>query len=161
MVHLDEYDLKLLKAVQQDARASNVELSDRVLLSPSQCSRRLARLEEIGVIAAYHAAVSPEKVGLSVSAYVQVVLKRHDRDAVDRFRQALNNLPQILEAYAITGDADFILKVVATDLKSLSGYLMDHILMQDAVGTIRSNIMLDCIKKTPVLPIRVRGRGAD
>ena len=152
-IELDRQDARLLRALQENGRLSNVELSELIHLTPSQCQRRRQKLEELGVVQKYVAQVDPEKVGLHVTALISVTLGKHGERIADEFHQAIQHFPQVLECWSVTGDADYMLKVVATDLKSLSDFMMHQLLNLKTVSNIRSNILLDQLKHTTVLPL--------
>ncbi|SOE01225.1 Lrp/AsnC family transcriptional regulator [Caenispirillum bisanense] len=150
---LDGYDIKILAALQEDARISNVALSERVALSPSQCSRRIARLEQAGLLLGYHARIEPAAVGLDVIALVTVSLKEHGEEAVQAFQRAVLDLPEVLECALTTGDADYLLRVAAPDLRSFSQIVMHRLMALPNVGNLRSSIILDQIKPLAGLPL--------
>lgn len=151
---MDDFDIKLLDALQEDGRLSNFELAERVGLSPSQCSRRRAALEASGAIASYHVHLSREVLGLGVLVFVQVTLAAHSPGNSKRFQKLIAGLPEVLEAYALTGEADYQIKLVVPDLKSLSRILNDVLLPHDSVEHVRSSIVLDCLKQTVRLPLQ-------
>src|SRR4051812_3112133 len=117
---IDDFDIRLLRALQDDGRLTNNDLADKVRLSPSQCSRRRAALEDGGVIAGYHAALAAEAVGLDVVVFVQVTLATHSPDNAKRFAAMIGPLEAVQEAYALTGEADYLVKMVVPDLKALA-----------------------------------------
>src|SRR5579863_8818054 len=125
MADFDDFDLKILGALQRDGRMTNVALSEVVALSPSQCARRLERLEKIGAIRGYGAFLDPEALGFGITALVTVTLEKHARANIKEFRDLVHRRPEIVECLAITGDGDFQLRIVARDLTSFSRFLMD------------------------------------
>jgi len=150
---LDAIDRKILDALQADGRISNVDLAARVHLSAPQCLRRMRALEERGVIRGYRALAAPERLGLGVVAYVHLNI---DADAFGRVReieQLIRSFPQILECYTVSGDYDYLLKVVARDLKSLSQFLTDRLMQTPGVADVRSMICLEEIKAPAPLPV--------
>jgi DNA-binding Lrp family transcriptional regulator len=150
---LDKIDRRLLGALQRNARASNLELAQTVGLSPAQCHRRHKRLEEQGYVARYEARLNPEKLGLGVIAFVDVAMaKGHIRD-LTKFTDAIAVLPEVLECYSVSGDFDYVLKVIAHDLKALSQFLMDRLMRLPGVNSVRSSICLDEIKCSGALPL--------
>ena len=151
---MDDFDIKLLDALQQDGRLNNFELAERVGLSPSQCSRRRAALEASGTIASYHAHLSGEALGLAVLVFVQVTLAAHSPANSKRFQKLIAGLPEVQEAYALTGEADYQIKLIVPDLKSLSRILNDVLLPHDSVEHVRSSIVLECLKSTVRLPLQ-------
>jgi DNA-binding Lrp family transcriptional regulator len=150
---MDDFDLKLLAALQHDGRLTNNELGDKVGLSASQCSRRRAALEQEGVIEGYHAALSPEALGLAVLAFVQVRLATHTPDNSKRFRDLVARTAEVQEAYALTGEADYLVKIAVPDLKALSRILNEVFLAHGSVAQVHSSVVLDRLKKTAGLPL--------
>jgi Lrp/AsnC family transcriptional regulator, leucine-responsive regulatory protein len=153
MEKFDRYDRILLQALQENGRASNVELSDKANLSAPQCYRRVRRLEVDGVIRGYAAQVAPSAVGLSVVAFVSLSIDREQVKKVRELEKAIRLFPEILECYTISGDFDYLLKVVATDLKSLSNFLTDRLMQVPGVAGVRSTICLEEIKAASPVPI--------
>ncbi len=150
---IDDIDLKLLAALQQEGRLTNFELADRVGLSPSQCSRRRVTLEAAGVIEAYRAALSAEALGLSVLVFVEVRLATHSPENSRRFQRLIDGLDEVQEAYALTGEADYLVKLVVPDLASLSRILNEVLLPHGSVAHVRSSIVLHRLKQTSNLPL--------
>jgi DNA-binding Lrp family transcriptional regulator len=146
-------DLKLLAALQDDGRLTNYELADHVGLSASQCSRRRAALEEAGVIASYHAHLSADALGLGITAFVQVTLATHSPDNSRKFVELVAHLEEVQEAFSLTGEADYLVKLVVPDLKALARILNDVFLPHGSVAHVRSSIVLDRLKQTPKLPL--------
>src|SRR6476660_9194347 len=120
---MDEFDLKLLDALQDDGRLTNYDLAERVGLSASQCSRRRSALEEAGIIESYHAFLSAEALGLGIAVFIQVTLATHSPDNAKRFLDLILEVDEVQEAYSMTGEADYLLKLAVPDLKALSRIL--------------------------------------
>src|SRR5205823_12584994 len=120
MLTLDDFDRRILAALQRDGRITNVALAEEVALSPSQCARRLQRLEEAGAIRGYGAFLDPAALGLGITALVTVTLEKHARRNIREFDEVVQGRPEIIECLAITGDGDFQLRIVAKDLASFS-----------------------------------------
>ncbi|RXG99236.1 Lrp/AsnC family transcriptional regulator [Bradyrhizobium zhanjiangense] len=150
---MDQFDVKLLQALQSDGRLSNFELADVVGLSASQCSRRRAALENAGTIASYHAHLDRESLGLGIVVFVQVTLATHSPDNSRRFLKLIESLEEVQEAYALTGEADYLIKATITDLRALSRLLNDVFLPHDSVAHVRSSIVLNRLKQTSQLPL--------
>jgi DNA-binding Lrp family transcriptional regulator len=150
---MDDFDLKLLQALQEDGRLTNNDLADRVGLSASQCSRRRAALENAGVIEGYQAALSTEALGLAVLAFVHVTLAAHSPDNAKRFQQLIDRTEEVQEAYSLTGEADYLVKIAVPDLKALSRILSDVFLAHGSVAHVHSAVALDRLKKTARLPL--------
>lgn len=152
-LELDRIDRKIVAHLQRNARASNVELAEVAHLSAPQCLRRHRRLEEAGLIVAYETRLDAARLGFGVTAFIHVtVAKDHVRD-LPKFRAVAAGLPEILECYAVTGDFDYMLKVVARDLPALSRFLMDTLLKLPGVTSVRSSVCLEEIKCTSALPV--------
>ena len=152
-VQIDDFDRKLLTLLQQDARLTNNELSERIHLSPSQCSRRRMRLEEEGVIRAYRAELDREKLDLGIVIIVTVTLATHNRDNAQRFARLISSLPEVLEAFSLTGEMDYVIKVVVPNLKALSAFVNDVLLPHESVAHVKTAIVLDTLKETTALPV--------
>ena len=153
---IDQFDRKILALLQDDARLTNNDLSERVNLSPSQCSRRRQKLEDEGLIKGYRAVLDRDRLGFSLVNVISVTLSTHNRDNARRFADLLARLPEVLEAHALTGEMDYILKVVTPDLKSLSAFVNDVLLPHDSVQHVKTAIVLETLKETGSLPIRLR-----
>lgn len=151
---MDGFDVKLLGALQDDGRLTNYDLAERVGLSASQCSRRRQALEDAGVIGSYHAALSPQALGLDVIVFVQVTLATHSPDNSKRFVKLIEGLEEVQEAYSLTGEADYLVKLAVPDLKALSRILNEVFLPHESVAHVRSSIVLDRLKQTMRLPLR-------
>ncbi|MEO9337320.1 Lrp/AsnC family transcriptional regulator [Mesorhizobium sp. SB112] len=152
--HLDKFDRKILSILQEDARLTNNDLSERVNLSASQCSRRRQRLEEEGFIKAYRAILDRDKVGFPLVNVISVTLATHNRDNAQRFADLLEKLPEVQEAHALTGEMDYILKVVTPDLKSLADFVNGVLLPHESVQHVKTAIVLQTLKETGALPLR-------
>jgi DNA-binding Lrp family transcriptional regulator len=150
---MDQFDIKLLDALQTDGRLTNYDLAERVGLSASQCSRRRAALEAAGIISSYHARLSTDGVGLDVVVFVQVTLATHSPENSKRFVKLIEGLDEVQEAYALTGDADYLVKLTVPDLKVLSRVLNEVFLPHESVAHVRSSIVLDRLKQTSRLPL--------
>jgi DNA-binding Lrp family transcriptional regulator len=156
MTSLDTFDLKILAALQDDGRLTNQELADLAGLSASQCSRRRARLEEEKIVQGYHADLAAEALGFNVIALVHITLATHSPDNAKRFRDLVRRVDDIQEAYALTGDADYLLKIALRDLKSLSDIVNNVLMPHESVAHVRSSIVLDTLKSSRRLPLGAR-----
>jgi DNA-binding Lrp family transcriptional regulator len=154
MISLDAFDLKILRALQDDGRLTNQELADIAGLSASQCSRRRMRLEEDKVISGYRAELASEALGFGVIAFIQITLATHSPDNAKKFRALVGRIDDIQEAYSLTGDSDYVLKAVLRDLKSLSDIVNEVLMPHPSVAHVRSSIVLDRLKESGKLPLR-------
>lgn len=150
---IDGFDRKILSLLQEDARLTNNDLSERVNLSPSQCSRRRQRLEEEGLIRGYFAQLDRERLGFPLVNVITVTLATHNPDNARRFADLVARLPEVQEAYALTGEMDYVLKVVTPDLKSLSQFVSDILLPHESVQHVKTAIVLQTLKETGALPL--------
>lgn len=150
---IDRYDLQLLAALQRQGQATNAELGEKANLSASQISRRIQRLEEAKVISGYAALLDPPALGLGVIAYAQVILERHDKTRSSDFERQVVALPEVLECFAVTGEADYMLRIVAPDLAAFSDLMMKKLLTLPGVAQVKTNIALSKIKQTHELPL--------
>jgi DNA-binding Lrp family transcriptional regulator len=149
---IDGLDGRLLLQLQQDSRQSNQQLADRLGMSSSACWRRVASLEASGVIARYAALVDREKAGFSMSAILHVSLDRHDETFVSQFVSRVRTRPEVLECFATTGDADYHLRVVVSDMAAYNRFLDDFMFKIPGIRHVRTNVILKEIKYDVSLP---------
>ena len=154
-MELDGIDRKILAALQADGRLSNVELADRVGLSPSPCLRRVRLLEEAGIIDRYVALVDQRSVGLPVSVFISIKLERQQEEDLDRFEAEVSAYPEVLECYLMTGTQDYLLRVVVADLAAYEHFLKTKLTRVGNVADIESSFALKQVKYTNVLPLSV------
>ena len=150
---LDRTDRKILDLLQRDGRLANVELAEKVALSPSPCLRRVRALEEAGVVRQYVALLDPGKVGLASLAYVNVKLEKRGKMPIDDFSQAVQAWPEVVACYSMTGDMDYLLRVQVEDLDHYTRFMMERLLKQAGVIDVKSNFVLERIKDTTALPL--------
>ena len=146
MVELDDIDKRILAALQEDGRLAMVDLADKVGLSPTPCQRRVKRLEDAGVIGRYAALLSPPTLGLALQALVQVTLDDHSEKTVEAFEAAIRARPEVVACYAVTGDMDFLLHILAPDLASFSEFAMKALLRMPGVRDTRSSFIMQAVK---------------
>lgn len=154
---LDKLDKAILRALQQNGRETYDVIGGQVGLSPSAVLRRVKRLEEAGVIDRYVALVRPEAVGLGLTAYINVRLEKHTethkRNPMDVFRASVQGWPEVVECAALTGDMDFLLRVVVQDMAHYSRFIMDTLLKHPSVQDCRTSFVLDSVKATTAVPV--------
>lgn len=153
IVELDQIDRKILKALQDNARLSSQELSDRVGISSSPCWRRVKTLEEAGIITQYVTLVDPEALGLSISIFTNVSLDKQVETALETFQKAVRKRPEVMECYLMTGDFDYLLRVVVGSLHDYERFLLDHLTKIPGVASIKSSFALKQVKYTTALPV--------
>ena len=150
---LDAIDLRILGALQENAQIANTELAAAVGLSPAPCLRRVRALEERGVIRKHVSLVSPAAVGLPVSVFVSISLERQVEEALKRFERVILARPEVMECYLMTGDADYLLRVVCADLGAYERFVLDHLTKVPGVSSIRSSFALKQVKYSTALPL--------
>jgi Lrp/AsnC family leucine-responsive transcriptional regulator len=153
---LDGFDLKLLAELQQDGRLTNAELGERVHLSASQASRRVQRLIDEGFIERFQAVLSRQKLGIGLTVYCLVTLKIHAGDSMQAFHERVRTLPEVMECQSLTGEADYVLKIVVADLKRFSEFMSEHLMKAPEVANIRSSVVLESIKETNAYPLQAK-----
>ena len=156
-LQLDAIDLRILRAMQTDGRLTYDQLASQVTLSASAVLRRVKRLEESGVIAGYVALVKPERVGLGLTAYINVRLEKHTethkRNPMDLFRAAVQTWPEVVECAALTGEMDYLLRAVFQDMSHYSRFIMDTLLKHPSVQDCKTSFVLDRVKSTTAVPL--------
>ena len=147
-VALDHTDRKIIAVLAKEGRISNLELADRVGLSPTPCSRRVRRLEEEGVIMGYGARINAAAIGQGVSVMVQVRLSQQTPDDIDEFISAVHRLPEITECLLVTGNLDYVLKVQAKDVEALRDFVLKELKAIPSVSETSTMLILDVAKST-------------
>ncbi|WP_028537202.1 Lrp/AsnC family transcriptional regulator [Paludibacterium yongneupense] len=150
---LDKTDLRILAELQLNGRLTNVELAERVALSPSPCLRRLKQLEESGVIQRYVALLDPSQIGLGLQAFVRVSLEKRGNALTQQFLEAVQGWPEVINCFAMTGDMDFLLQVYFEDMAHFSRFVMDELMQQPGIEDVRSSFVLKEYKHTTALPL--------
>jgi Lrp/AsnC family transcriptional regulator, leucine-responsive regulatory protein len=154
---LDNIDRRILRALQQDGRTTYDVLAEQAGLSPSAVLRRVKRLEESGVVLGYVALVAADRIGLPLTAYLNVRLEkhteRHKRNPMDLFRAAVQAWPEVVECSALTGEMDYLLRVVVQDMAHYSRFVMETLLKHPSVQDCKTSFVLDRVKNTTALPI--------
>jgi Lrp/AsnC family leucine-responsive transcriptional regulator len=152
--HLDRYDRRILEELQQDGRLTNLELAERIGLSPSPCLRRVRALEESGVIAGYRALLDARRLGLSLMALLSISMDRHTPERFARFDATVSELPEVLECLLITGrEADYQLKVVVRDMDAYQELLLNKITRIEGVSGVQSSFVLRRVVERTSLPL--------
>lgn len=147
-------DVRILSELQANGKLTNVELANRVHLSPSPCLTRVRSLEERGVIDRYVALLDPHAVGLHVSVFIQISLEKQTKDALEIFEAAIMDRPEVMECYLMSGDADYLLRVVVEDVQALERLIVDKLTPIAVVANIRSSFALKQVKYETALPMR-------
>ena len=156
-IELDAIDKRILRALQADGRVTYDALAAQVNLSASAVLRRVRRLEESGVVAAYVAIVQPERVGLGLTAYINVRLEKHTeshkRNPMDLFRVAVQTWPEVVECAALTGEMDYLLRVLVQDMAHYARFITETLLKHPSVQDCKTSFVLERIKNTTAVPV--------
>jgi Lrp/AsnC family transcriptional regulator, leucine-responsive regulatory protein len=149
----DPIDRRIIAEMQANARLSNVELADKVGLSPSPCLRRVKRLEQEGYIEGYRAVLRRDRVGLGFSVFVGVKIENHANARALKFEEAVAAMPEVIACHLVSGEADYFLEVVVPDLEHYQRFLVGKLLNLAIVREVRSNIAIQTLKAGAPLPL--------
>lgn len=150
---MDAIDLRILERLQHDARISNVELARAVNLSPSPCLARVRALEKAGYIGRYVTLLDAKRLGLTVNVLVQVTLEKQIEPALETFEKAVRERPEVMECYLMTGDADYLLRVLVPDVPAFERFILEFLSRVPGVGNIKSSFALKQVKYQTALPL--------
>lgn len=150
---LDNIDRKILELLQANSNITNAQLAQEIGLSPAPTLERVKKLEQAGVIRSYHATVDPASVGLGVSTFVTVSLKGHNKENIEKFISAIKKIEEVVECHHVTGQADFILKVVAVDIPAYQNLMLEKVTNIEVVDNLQSTIILSTFKDSKAIPI--------
>ena len=154
MLNLDRTDRKILQLMQANARMTNLELAEKVGLSPTPCLRRVKRLEESGMIERHVTLLNAEKLGLNLTAYIGISMDRHTPDRFENFEKAVSQLPEVLQCSIVTGqDADFLLKAVVRDMRHYEEFLLGHLTRLEGVTGVHTSFVLRKLVDKTELPV--------
>jgi Lrp/AsnC family leucine-responsive transcriptional regulator len=153
-MNFDSTDLKILRELQRDSSLSNVELAKRVHLSPSPCLARVKGLETSGCIREYVALLAPEHLGLRLNVFISISLKEQSREALQNFERRVCECEEVMECYLMTGDADYLLRVVMADMQALEHFIIERLSPMPEVEKIRSSLSLKQVRYKTALPLR-------
>lgn len=153
MSEIDDIDRKIIAALQADGKITVNELAEQIGLSASPCARRVRMLEQAGVIKGYAAIIDQKKVGLPISAFASIKLERQREDALERFSKAVARWPEVVDCYLMTGQRDYLLRIVVRDLEAYEQFLNDKLTRLDGVASIETSFALKQVKRSEVLPI--------
>jgi Lrp/AsnC family leucine-responsive transcriptional regulator len=149
---MDEKDRQIIRALQRNGRATNLEIAAEVNLSPSPCLRRIRLLEQSGAIQGYRAVVDPRAYGLPVTVFIRIRLERHSADTVAHFESRIKNLDAVLECHLMTGAADYLLRVVVAGLEAYEDFIRNRIHPIGGIASIDSSFVYGSVKNTGVFP---------
>ena len=152
-IKLDLTDRKILELLQANSNITNAQLAQEIGLSPAPTLERVKKLETAGVIRSYHAVVDAGSVGLGVSTFVMASLKGHNKENITKFMKAIEDIAEIVECHHVTGQADFILKIVCTDIPSYQNLMLEKVSNIEVVDNLQSMVILSTFKDTKMVPI--------
>lgn len=152
-IKLDATDRKILEILQNDSNITNAQLAKEIGLSPAPTLERVNKLEAGGVIKSYHAVIDPASVNLGVGTFVMATLKGHNKENIDKFVSAINEIDEVIECHHITGAGDFILKLVSTDIASYQQLMLEKVSNIDVVDSLQTMVILSTFKDSKSLPI--------
>ncbi|MET0845685.1 MAG: Lrp/AsnC family transcriptional regulator [Pseudomonas sp.] len=153
-MNFDGIDLKILRELQNDSSLSNVELAKRVHLSPSPCLARVKALEASGCIREYVALLAPEALGLRLNVFISISLKQQGRESLQKFERTICECDEVMECYLMTGDADYLIRVVMADMQALEHFIIERLSPMPEVEKIRSSLSLKQVRYKTALPLR-------
>ena len=151
---LDTIDIKILTQLQDNAKISNTELASRVGLSPSPCLARVRALEQAGFIERYVTLLAPTKLGLGINVFIQVRVERQVEQQLERFQNAIGSYPEVMECYLMTGDFDYLIRVIVADMRALEQFIIEKLSKLTGISNIRSSIALKQVQYKTALPLR-------
>lgn len=152
-ISLDATDLRILEMLQNDCRISNVDLAKQVHLSASPTLTRVKNLEAQRIISGYVALVNPQTLGLKINVFIQVRLERQEAAALARFENAVSQFDEVMEVYLMTGDEDYLLRLVVADIQALEHFILQHLTTIPGIKNIRSSFALKQVKYKTALPL--------
>lgn len=151
---LDKIDLKILRILQENSKITNLDLSKKIGLSPAPTLERVKKLEQTDVIESYHAKVSPQAIGLNVKTFVLVSLAWKKENALNQFLEKIMEIDEVTECYIITGEADFLMKVVCKDIPTYEQLLFKTLSQIDEIERLRTLMTLSTVKDSKILPYK-------
>lgn len=152
-IKLDGTDRKILDILQGNSNITNAQLAQEIGLSPAPTLERVKKLEQSGIIKSYHALIDHASVGLGVSTFVMVSLKGHNKENIDRFMNSISAIPEIVECHHVTGQADFILKIICADIPAYQKLMLEKVSNIDVVDNMQSMVILSTFKDSKVVPL--------
>lgn len=154
----DQTDRRILEILQENAKITNAQLSKEIGLSPAPTLERVKKLETNGVIKSYHALLDPKEIGLGVSTFITVTLVGHRKEYIDTFVDRINQIPEVVECHHITGQGDFMLKVVSADITSYQKLILEVISEIPEIDDMQSTVILSTFKSSNVMPLPENGK---
>jgi Lrp/AsnC family transcriptional regulator, leucine-responsive regulatory protein len=156
--HLDKIDLKILRILQDNGRITNLQLSSDIGLSPAPTLERVKKLEQAGYIKSYHAQVDDKMLGLGIRAFIQISLTRQISNAIENFKAQIAEIPEIVECYQVTGDADYFMKAMVKDIGSFEKLIALKLSKIEEIGQMKTMVILSKVKDSKVMPVDYEGK---
>ena len=150
---IDAKDRRIIRELQQNGRLTNLELAERVNLSPSPCLRRVRMLEEASVIVGYSADIDRRACGFQIMAFIRITLQRHERDVVEHFEKRIREVDEILECFLLTGEADYLLRVIVADLDDYEHFVRNRLQGIPGIASIATSLVYGTIKSSRLFPL--------
>jgi DNA-binding Lrp family transcriptional regulator len=155
-INLDKIDLKILRTLQENAKITNLQLSSEIGLSPAPTLERVKKLERHKLIKGYHAQLNAEMVGIGISAIIQITLTRQIENAISNFKKEINKIPEIMECYQVTGNADYVITVMLKDMRAFEELISQKLSKMEEIGQMQTMVILSKIKDSKVLPLNYK-----
>jgi DNA-binding Lrp family transcriptional regulator len=155
-INLDKIDLKILRTLQENAKITNLQLSSEIGLSPAPTLERVKKLERQKLIKGYHAQLNAEMVGIGISAIIQITLTRQIENAISNFKKEINKIPEIMECYQVTGNADYVITVMLKDMRAFEELISQKLSKMEEIGQMQTMVILSKIKDSKVLPLNYK-----
>lgn len=152
---MDSTDLQILELLQENARITNVALAEAVNLSPAPCLRRVRDMEQCGLIRGHTTVLDQKKVGLDITMFIEVRLEKQAAGGLEAFEEAINSFPEVMDCHLMTGDYDYLLRVVARDLNSLQEFMTGKLMEIPSLANLRSSLVLKKVKQKTALPLQL------
>ncbi len=155
-INLDKIDLKILRTLQENAKITNLQLSSEIGLSPAPTLERVKKLERQKLIKGYHAQLNAEMVGIGISAIIQITLTRQIENAISNFKKEIIKIPEIMECYQVTGNADYVITVMLKDMRAFEELISQKLSKMEEIGQMQTMVILSKIKDSKVLPLNYK-----
>jgi Lrp/AsnC family transcriptional regulator, leucine-responsive regulatory protein len=152
-IKLDATDRKIVELLQANSNITNAQLAQEIGLSPAPTLERVKKLENQGVIKSYHALVDMDRVGLGVSTFVTVSLKGHNKENINKFINEIKSIPEVIECHHVTGQSDFILKMVSSDIPSYQNLMLEKLSNIEVVDNMQTTVILSTFKNSKSIPL--------
>lgn len=152
-INIDKIDFKILRILQENAKITNLQLSSEIGLSPAPTLERVKKLENAKLIKGYHAELDEEALGIGIKAIIQITLTRQIENAISNFKKEISKIPEIMECYQVTGNADYILIVMLKDIRDFESLISTRLSKMEEIGQMQTMMILSKIKDSKVLPL--------